>query len=108
MIAAVVPTLGLYLGLAAILFGLGLACALIRRNAIMILIGVEMMMNAANLNFIAFSRFGPEPSAMMGQMFAVFGIAIAGAEAAVGLALVIAVYRHFRSVNVEQIKVLKG
>jgi NADH:ubiquinone oxidoreductase subunit K len=102
------PFLGLYLGISAILFGIGLAGVLMRRNAILILIGVEMMMNAANLNFLAFWHFNPNPTAVMGQMFALFGIAVAGAEAAVGLALVIAVYRHFRSVNVEKIDVLKG
>jgi NADH-quinone oxidoreductase subunit K len=102
------PTLGLYLALSALFFGVGLAGALMRRNVIIILIGVEMMMNAANLNFLAFWRFSPEPTAVMGQMFAIFGITIAGAEAAVGLALVIAVYRHFRSVNVDKIDVLKG
>ncbi len=102
------PTLGLYLGLAVLLFGIGLAGVLMRRNAIIVLIGVEMMMNAANLNFLAFWHYNPNPSALMGQMFTIFGITIAGAEAAVGLALVIAVYRHFKSVNVERIDVLKG
>lgn len=102
------PTLGLYLGLSALFFGVGLAGVLMRRNVIIILIGVEMMMNAANLNFLAFWHYNPNPSAVMGQMFAMFGITIAGAEAAVGLALVIAVYRHFRSVNVDRIDVLKG
>ena len=102
------PSLGLYLGLSALFFGVGLAGVLMRRNVIVILIGVEMMMNAANPNFLAFWHFNPNPSAVMGQMFAIFGITIAGAEAAVGLALVIAVYRHFRSVDVDQIDVLKG
>ena len=108
MIAAAAPTLGLYLGLSALFFGIGLAAVLMRRSAILILIGVEMMMNAANLNFLAFWHYNPNPAAVMGQMFAVFGITIAGAEAAVGLALVIAVYRHFKSANVDKIDVLKG
>lgn len=108
MIAAAAPYLGLYLGLSALLFGVGLAGVLMRRNAIIVLIGVEMMMNAANLNFLAFWHYNPNPTALMGQMFTLFGITIAGAEAAVGLALVIAVYRHFKSVNVEKIDVLKG
>lgn len=108
MLAAAQPALGLYLGLSALFFGIGLAGVLIRRNAILILIGIEMMMNAANLNFIAFWHYNPNPSAVMGQMFAIFGITIAGAEAAVGLALVIAVYRHFKSAYVDRIDVLKG
>jgi len=102
------PTLGLYLGLSALFFGIGLAGVLMRRNVIIILIGVEMMMNAANLNFLAFWHYNPNPSAVMGQMFAIFGITIAGAEAAVGLAIVIAVYRHFKTVNVNQVDVLRG
>ena len=103
-----VPALGLYLGLSALFFGIGLAGVLMRRNVIIILIGVEMMMNAANLNFLAFWHFNSNPSAVMGQMFTIFGITIAGAEAAVGLALVIAVYRHFRTVNVDKVDVLRG
>lgn len=102
------PTLGLYLALSALFFGIGLAGVLMRRNVIIILIGVEMMMNAANLNFLAFWRYNANPSAVMGQMFTIFGITIAGAEAAVGLALVIAVYRHFKTVNVDKVDVLRG
>ena len=101
------PTLHDYLILAAILFCIGLAGALTRRNAIIVLIGIEMMLNAANINLVAFWRFSTSAVAT-GQMFAIFAIAIAGAEAAIGLALVIAVYRHYRSVNVEDIKGLQG
>lgn len=101
------PTLHDYLILAAILFCIGLAGALTRRNAIIVLIGIEMMLNAANINLVAFWRFST-PAVATGQMFAIFAIAIAGAEAAIGLALVIAVYRHYRSVNVEDIKGLQG
>jgi NADH:ubiquinone oxidoreductase subunit K len=100
------PTLIDYLTLSAILFVIGLAGTLTRRNVIIVLIGLEMMLNAANINFVAFARF--LPSAQSGQIFAIFSIAIAGAEAAVGLALVIAVYRHYRSVNIENINTLKG
>lgn len=100
------PTLVDYLTLAAILFVIGLAGTLSRKNVIIVLIGIEMMLNAANINFIAFWRFLPTGST--GHLFAIFSIAIAGAEAAVGLALVIAVYRHFRSVNIENITTLKG
>jgi NADH-quinone oxidoreductase subunit K len=101
------PALIDYLTLAAILFCIGLAGALTRRNAIIVLVGIEMMLNAANINLVAFWHF-LTPTNEVGQVFAVFAIAVAGAEAAVGLALVIAVYRHFRSVNVEEIKSLKG
>src|SRR4051812_30906207 len=100
------PTLIDYLTLSAILFVIGLAGTLSRRNVIIVLIGIEMMLNAANINFVAFWRF--LPTGHTGQLFAIFSIAIAGAEAAVGLALVIAVYRHFRSVNIENITTLKG
>lgn len=108
MIGLIAPTLGLYLALSGLLFSVGLAGVLTRRNAVIVLIGVEMMMNAANLNFLAFWHFGSKPQELLGPMFAIFGIVIAGAEAAVGLALVIAVYRHFHSVNVQEINVLRG
>lgn len=97
-----------YLMLAAALFAIGLAGALSRRNAIVVLIGVELMLNAANLNFVAFHRFGPHPERMEGLMFALFSIGVAAAEAAVGLALIISVYRHFKSTNVEDLNELKG
>ena len=90
------------------LFCIGLLAALSRRHAIFILIGIEMMLAAANLNFIAFWRFGPQPQSPTGVMVAIFSIAIAAAEAAVGLALVIAVYRHYRTTNVDQLDQLKG
>ena len=75
--------------MAALLFAIGLAGALTRRNAILVLIGIELMLNAANLNLIAFWRYGPHPEALTGMMFAIFSIAVAAAEAAVGLGLVI-------------------
>src|SRR5580698_3460783 len=97
-----------YLILAALLFSVGLAGALARRNAILVLIGLELMLNAANLNFIAFWRFGPHPEKLAGLMFVLFSIAIAAAEAALGLALVIAIYRHRRTAQVDQLNSLKG
>ncbi len=97
-----------YLILAALLFGVGLAGALARRNVILVLIGLELMLNAANLNFIAFWRFGPHPESMTGLMFALFSIAVAAAEAAIGLALVIAIYRHRRTAQVDRFDSLKG
>jgi NADH-quinone oxidoreductase subunit K len=93
--------------LSALLFCLGLAGALMRRHVIIVLIGIEIMLNAANLNFIAFWRYGPNPEALSGPLFALFAIAVAAAEVAVGLALVIAVYRHYRSVDVEKMNALK-
>ena len=97
-----------FLIVSAALFCIGLLAALSRRHAIFILIGIEMMLAAANLNFIAFWRFSPEPQQPTGVMVAIFSIAIAAAEAAVGLALVIAVYRHYRTTNVDQFDQLKG
>lgn len=97
-----------YLILSALLFCIGLAGALMRRNAILVLIGIELMLNAANLNFIAFWKFAEKGDDLNGWMFAIFSIAIAAAEAAVGLALVIAIYRHYRSTNVDDMNSLKG
>ncbi len=97
-----------YLLLSALLFAIGLAGALTRRNAIIILIGIELMLNAANLNFIAFWRFGPNPQALTGIVFVLFSIGVAAAEAAVGLALIISIYRHYGKVDVYQINSMKG
>jgi NADH:ubiquinone oxidoreductase subunit K len=102
------PTLQLCLLVSAALFSIGLLAALSRRHAIFILIGIELMLAAANLNFIAFWRFGPVQQNPTGVMVAIFSIAIAAAEAAVGLALVIAVYRHYRTTNVRRFNQLKG
>jgi NADH-quinone oxidoreductase subunit K len=97
-----------YLLLSALLFAVGLAGALTRRNAILVLIGIELMLNAANLNFIAFWRYSAHPEALTGVMFVLFSIAIAAAEAAVGLALIIAIYRHYKTTNLDQMDSLKG
>ena len=94
--------------LSALLFSIGLAGALTRRNAILVLIGIELMLNAANLNFIAFWRYGPHPEALTGIMFVIFSIGVAAAEAAVGLALIISIYRHYKTVNVDQVDSMKG
>ena len=102
------PTLQLVLIVSAALFSIGLIAALSRRHAIFILIGIELMLAAANLNFISFWRFNPQPHEPTGVMVAIFAIAIAAAEAAVGLALVIAVYRHYRTTNVDRLNQLKG
>jgi NADH:ubiquinone oxidoreductase subunit K len=92
----------------SLLFAVGLAGALLRRNAIIVLISIELMLNAANLNFLAFWRFGPNPEALSGVMVVLFSIAIAAAEAAVGLALLVNVYRHFKSTDLTLLDSLKG
>jgi NADH-quinone oxidoreductase subunit K len=94
--------------LSALLFSIGLAGALMRRNAIVVLIGIELMLNAANLNFIAFWRYGPNPEALTGLMFVIFSIGVAAAEAAVGLALIIALYRHTKTTNIDQVNSMRG
>ena len=100
--------LSCYLLVAALVFAIGLAGALTRRNAILVLIGIELMLNAANLNFIAFWRYGSHPEALTGFLFAIFSIAIAAAEAAVGLGLVISIYRHLRTTDLDEINRMKG
>ncbi len=97
-----------YLMVAALLFAIGLGAALTRRNAILVLIGIELMLNAANLNLIAFWRYGEHPEALTGFMFAIFSIAVAAAEAAVGLGLVIAVYRHVQTADLDEMNRMKG
>ena len=92
----------------ALLFAIGFAGAVTRRHAILALVGIELMLNAANLNFIAFWRYGPYPEALTGLMFVIFSIAIAAAEAAVGLALIIAIYRHYKTANLDEVQELKG
>jgi len=100
--------LQLCLILSSLLFCVGLAGALSRSNTILVLLGIELMLNAANLNFIAFWRYGPHAAAGTGVVFVIFAIAVAAAEAAVGLALVIAVHRHRKSVRLQDANSLKG
>lgn len=97
-----------YLILSAFLFSCGLYGALARRNAIAVLMGIELMLNAANINLVAFWRHGLEPLDLSGQVFAVFIIALAAAEAAIGLALIIAVYRERQTIDIEELDVLAG
>jgi NADH:ubiquinone oxidoreductase subunit K len=100
--------LAAYLTVSAFLFVIGLVGALTRRNAILVLIGIELMLNAANLNFIAFWRFSAHPEVFAGLMFVIFSIAVAAAEAAVGLALIIAIHRHYKTTDVTQIDSMRG
>lgn len=96
-----------YLIVGAALFCLGIYGALSRRNAIAVLMGVELILNAVNINLIAFNRY-ITPQQVTGQVFAIFVLSIAAAEAAVGLALIIAIYRARDTVNLEDIDLLKG
>ncbi len=100
-------TVGLthYLVLSAILFSLGLFGVVTRRNAILVLMGVELILNSANINFIAFSHYGNLN--IDGQLAAVFVIILAAAEAAVALAIVLNIYKTFQTVNVDEINKLK-
>ncbi|MBA3532737.1 MAG: NADH-quinone oxidoreductase subunit NuoK [Ardenticatenales bacterium] len=95
-----------YLMLAAVLFAIGAFGAFSRRNAVAILMGIELMLNAVNINLVAFWRY-VEPQGLEGLMFAIFSITVAAAEAAVALALVLALYRTRDTINVEEIDLLK-
>jgi NADH-quinone oxidoreductase subunit K len=86
-----------YVGVSAALFALGLVCIVTRRNVIYVLMGIEMILNAANINFVAFNRFGA--GGLDGQMMAVFVIILAAAEAAVALAIVLNVFYLFNSIK---------
>jgi len=98
-------TLTHYLVISAVLFSLGLLALVTRRNAIMMLMGIELILNAANVNFLAFSRYSALD--IHGHVVAVFVILLAAAEAAVALAIVLNIYRTFSTVNVDQINQLK-
>ena len=95
-----------FLILSAILFSVGVFGALTRRNAVAILMSIELMLNAANLSFVAFARYLPQTQ-LQGQVFAIFVIAIAAAEMAVALAIVLGLYRNFKTVNVDEINLMK-
>jgi NADH:ubiquinone oxidoreductase subunit K len=96
-----------YLVVGALLFSVGLFIALSKRNAIGVLMGVELMLNAVNVTFISFARFADTPDRIAGQVFAVFVITVAAGEAALALALAFAIYRTRRTVDVENINLLK-
>ena len=94
-----------YLVLSVILFVIGMGGVIIRKNLIVVLISLELMLNAANLAFVTFSRALGD---MTGHVFMIMSITVAAAEAAVGLALVVAIYRHHESLNIDILKMLKG
>jgi NADH:ubiquinone oxidoreductase subunit K len=101
-------TIGLthYLVLSAVLFCIGLYGALTRRNAIIILMCIEIMLNAVNISMVAFSSY-VVPSLLTGQVFAIFVMVVAAAEVAVGLGIVFAIYRHFTDIDVNNINLMK-
>ncbi len=104
------PDLSKFLVIGALLFAVGVAGVLVRRNIIVIFMSIELILNAANLNFIAFSRYLQEQgsvNAVAGQVFTVFIIVVAAAEAAIGLGLVIALYRNRETIFVDKIDLLK-
>ncbi|TVR15279.1 MAG: NADH-quinone oxidoreductase subunit NuoK [Balneolaceae bacterium] len=100
------PGLVHFLIVSAMLFSLGLMAVLSQRNVIMVLMGVELILNSANINFIAFSRF--TELSLDGHMIALFVIIIAAAEAAVALAIVLNVYNRFKTINLDEISTMKG
>src|SRR5688572_17208159 len=97
-----------YLTVSAALFCLGLLGVLTRRNAVNVLMGIELILNSANINLVAFSRYGSGPRAMDGQLFSVFVIVIAAAEVAVALVIVLTLYRLKRTPNLDEATTLKG
>ena len=96
---------GVYLLVAAALFSIGLAIVLLKRHAIVVLMGVELMLNAVNLNLVAFSQY--DPDRLQGQMMTLFVMVVAAAEAAIALAIVLQVYRHFQTVQLDEISEMK-
>jgi len=98
-------TVQYYIALSAVLFAIGALGVLLRRNAIVIFMSIELMLNAANLAFVAFARhFGD----LDGQIFVFFVITVAAAEVAVGLALIVAIFRSKQSINIDEINLMKG
>lgn len=91
--------------LGALLFSVGVMIVIIKRNSIMILLGIELMLNASNINLVAFNQL--KPGILEGQLFALFVIVVAVCEAAVGLAIVLSVYKHYRSSVPDDINILK-
>ena len=96
-----------YLSIASILFSLGVFAIITRKNAVAILMGVELVLNAANINFIAFNRFSGLNN-LDGQVFSIFVIVLAAAEAAVALAIIINIFKNYDTVNIDEANKLKG
>ena len=100
------PGLGSYLVVGALLFAFGTYTVITRTNAVGILMGVELILNAANVNFVAFSRYNPSPQ-LTGQVVSLFVIVLAAAEAAVALAIVLAIYMNTKSIDVTEADTLR-
>ncbi|HHY20722.1 MAG TPA: NADH-quinone oxidoreductase subunit NuoK [Bacilli bacterium] len=98
--------LSVYLIVALLLFSIGMFGVLAKRNAVLVLISIELMLNAVNINLVAFAMHGVNPG-ITGQVFSLFTITIAAAEAAVGLAILIALYRNRKTVNIDQMDLMK-
>ncbi|MFY0599250.1 MAG: NADH-quinone oxidoreductase subunit NuoK [Cyclobacteriaceae bacterium] len=96
--------LNYYLMLAAFIFSVGLLIVVIKKNAVFVLLGIELMLNAANLNLVAFSRFDPTIS---GQVFAVFSVVLAAAEVAIALAILLNIYKQYETTGLDKINELK-
>ncbi|GHH98792.1 NADH-quinone oxidoreductase subunit NuoK [Neobacillus kokaensis] len=96
-----------FLALALILFCIGLYGALTKRNTVIVLISIELMLNAVNINLVTFSKYGINPS-IDGQIFALFAMAVAAAEAAVGLAILMALYRNKKTVHIDEMNEMKN
>lgn len=99
--------ISVYLTLALILFCIGLYGALTKKNTVIVLISTELMLNAVNINLVTFSKYGVAPS-IDGQIFALFSIAIAAAEAALGIAILMSLYRNRKTVNIDEINSMKN
>jgi len=100
----IVPTSHLLI-FSVLLFVIGMLGVLTRRNTIIVLMGIELMMNSANINFIAFSR---ELGDLAGQIFSVFTIVVAAGEVAVGLAIIIALFRNKETIDIDEVDIMKG
>ncbi len=98
-----------FLTISAILFSLGIFGVVTKRNAVMLLMGIELILNSANINFVAFSRFSISngPQMMTGQVASLFVIVLAACEAAVALAIVLNMYKRFNSINVDEVDMLR-
>ena len=100
--------MGHYIALAGVLFAIGIFGVLTRRNAIGILMSLELMFNAANINFVAFNKYIASSSGTLaGQIFAIFIVVVAAAEAVVGLAIVLLIYRNWKGIDVDRINIMK-
>ena len=95
----------LFLLVGAALFSIGLAVVVLKRHAIVVLMGIELMLNGANVNLVAFSQY--DPNRLQGQMLALFVMVVAAAESAVALAIVVQVYRHFKTAQLDELNSMK-